>query len=62
MIRTAPVFRHSTWLDNIRELDSFPEILRKTYETKSEDIGDEKIVIELEEWLKDNPEYSFLVE
>ena len=54
--------RRAIWKETIEKLDVYPEILREIYETKHADLNDKKFVIELEEWIKNNPKYSFLVE
>lgn len=55
--------RH-TWRQTIKKLD--PEVRRdiilKMESTKHGNLSDEWLVKELEDWLVDNPEYSFLVE
>ena len=51
----------SDWLRNIEKLDNYHEIIRKMGSLRH--VHDENLFIkELDDWLADNPEYSFLVE
>lgn len=64
LIRSKMFKGRHIWRQTIEKLN--PEvrkdILLKIQETKNANLSDERFVKELEDWLVENPEYSFLVE
>ena len=64
LIRSKMFKGRHIWWQTIEKLG--PEVKRdnvlKMGETKHADLSDEWLIKELEDWLVENPEYSFLVE